>query len=52
MIKELYVLSQGLNDFFTQCQTAKLFLFFPQNRICVAEESLAARLYPRSRLFF
>ena len=52
MIKELSVLSQRFNDFFTQCQTAKLSVLFSQNRFCVAEEFLAARLYPRSRLFF
>ena len=28
MIKELSVLSQRFNDFFTQCQTAKLLVFF------------------------
>ena len=38
MIKELSVLSQRFNDFFNQCQTAKLSVFiFSQS-----EESLAA----------
>ena len=40
MIKELSVLSQRFNDFFNQCQTAKLSVF--HNRFCVAKESLAA----------
>ena len=52
MIKELSVLSQRFNDFFTQCQTEKLSVFFFQNRFWVAKESLAARLYSLAPLTF